>query len=77
MYNGGLNTVNKDQFFHTEANTSAAWVDNTDRVDFLSNGFKFRDSTNGDSNTNGGTYIYMAFAEAPLVGSNNVPATAR
>jgi hypothetical protein len=77
IYNGGLNTVNKDQFFHTEANTSAAWVDNTDRVDFLSNGFKFRDSTNGDSNTNGGTYIYMAFAEAPLVGSNNVPATAR
>jgi hypothetical protein len=77
MYNGGLNTVNKDQFFHTEANTSAAWVDNTDRVDFLSNGFKFRDSTNGDSNTNGGTYIYMAFAEAPLVGSNNIPATAR
>jgi hypothetical protein len=77
MYNGGLNTVNKDQFFHTEANTSAAWVDNTDRVDFLSNGFKFRDSTNSDSNTNGGTYIYMAYAEAPLVGSNNVPATAR
>jgi hypothetical protein len=77
IYNGGLNTVNKDQFFHTEANTSAAWVDNTDRVDFLSNGFKFRDSTNGDSNTNGGTYIYMAFAEAPLVGSNNIPCTAR
>ena len=25
----------------------------------------------------GQTYIYMAFAEAPLVGSNNVPCTAR
>jgi len=28
-------------------------------------------------NTNGQTYIYMAFAEAPLVGSNNIPVTAR
>ncbi len=77
MYNASLNTVNKDQFFHHEANTDASWVDNTDRVDFLSNGFKFRDSTNSDSNTNGGTYIYMAFAEAPFVASNGTPATAR
>ena len=44
--------------------------------DFLSNGFKWR-SDFGSRNGNGGTYIYMAFAEAPLVGSNNVPATAR
>ena len=77
MYNASLNTVNKDQFFHHEANTDASWVDNTDRVDFLSNGFKFRDSTNSDSNTSGGTYVYMAFAEEPLVSSNGVPAVAR
>jgi len=44
--------------------------------DFLSNGFKCR-ATNGNFNANGGTYIYMAFAEAPLVGTNNIPATAR
>jgi hypothetical protein len=25
----------------------------------------------------GNTYIYMAFAENPLVGTNNIPATAR
>jgi len=31
-------------------------------VDFLSNGFKAR-GTNADLNTDGGTYIYMAFAE--------------
>tara|TARA_R100001086_G_scaffold182148_1_gene101420 strand:- start:15 stop:1076 length:1062 start_codon:yes stop_codon:yes gene_type:complete len=45
-------------------------------IDFLSTGFKVRGS---DANINGGskTYIYFAFAEAPLVGSNNVPATAR
>ena len=45
-------------------------------IDILSNGFKQRGSdtlTNGS----GGTYIYMAFAEQPLVGTNNVPATAR
>ena len=43
-------------------------------LDFLSNGFKIR-GDDGDINTNGGTYIYMAFAEEPLVGDN--PATAR
>ena len=32
--------------------------------DFLSNGFKVRTSINSQ-NTNGGTYIYMAFAETP------------
>ena len=45
-------------------------------IDLLSNGFKWR-TTNGDINASGGSYIYMAFAEAPLVGTNNVPATAR
>ena len=45
-------------------------------VDFTSNGFKLRDS-DAQLNGSGSTYIYMAFAEAPLVGSNNVPCTAR
>ena len=44
--------------------------------DFLSNGFKAR-ATDGAINQSGGNYIYMAFAEAPLVGSNNIPCTAR
>jgi hypothetical protein len=43
-------------------------------MDILSNGFKLN-STNGNSNGSGITYIYMAFAEEPLVGDN--PATAR
>jgi hypothetical protein len=34
-------------------------------IDFLSNGFKIRESGNGN-NTSGGTYIYMAFAENPF-----------
>ena len=45
-------------------------------IDFLSNGFKLK-TTDNELNTNGATFIYMAFAEAPLVGSNNVPCTAR
>lgn len=45
-------------------------------TDFNSNGFKFRSST-GSLNGSGRSYFYMAFAEAPLVGSNNIPATAR
>ena len=45
------------------------------QVDILSNGFKFRNSTHQSNSTN--TYFYMAFAEVPLVGSNNVPCTAR
>ena len=46
------------------------------QLDILSNGFKPR-GTQGGHNGNGSNYIYMAFAEAPLVGSNNVPTTAR
>ena len=47
--------------------------------DFLSNGFKIR-NTGTENNASGGTYIYMAFAEEPLVansGTDGVPATAR
>ena len=44
--------------------------------DFLSNGFKNR-GTGGGNNASGGTYIYMAIAEQPLVGTNNIPSTAR
>jgi hypothetical protein len=44
-----------------------------DRYDLLSNGIKMR--TSGGMNASGGSYIYMAFAEQPLVGNN--PATAR
>ena len=38
-------------------------------IDFLSNGFKLRD-TDAGSNASGGTYIYMAFAENPLKFAN-------
>ena len=46
------------------------------RIDLISNGFKVRSSDAG-INDGSATYIYMAFAEAPLVGSNNIPVIAR
>jgi len=53
--------------------------DNTaDDTDFLSNGFKLRATASG-MNNNGDSYIYMAFAEEPLVANvgQSIPATAR
>jgi len=65
-----------DKILHPN-NTNA---DNTaDDTDFLSNGFKLRATASG-MNNNGDSYIYMAFAENPLVansGTDGVPATAR
>ena len=45
-------------------------------IDLVSNGFKIR-GADISYNQNGYTYIYMAFAEEPLVASNGTPATAK
>ena len=55
-------------------NSNADANDSNKYCDFLSNGFKWR-ASGGETNGSGTTYIYMAFAENPLVGDN--PATAR
>ena len=59
---------------YVNPNLSAAEYAGTD-LDIVSNGFKMK-STGGGHNENGHTYIYMAFGQS-LVGSNNVPCTAR
>ena len=48
-----------------------------DNHDFLSNGFKVR-TTGAENNASGGTFIYLAFAEEPLVANvgESIPATA-
>jgi len=53
----------------TQADSDQTWHD------ILSNGWKLRTSDAGD-NANGTSYIYMAIGQT-IVGSNNVPATAR
>ena len=59
-----------------KANSSDAESSGNNECDFLSNGVKIR-SNSGGVGSSGQTYIYMAFAEEPLVSSNNIPATAR
>ncbi|MDB3983238.1 hypothetical protein N9419_07260 [Candidatus Pelagibacter sp.] len=70
----GSYNVNQSKLF-ADAN-SAENTDTSNGIDFLSNGLKLR-RNNSEINTSGQSYIFMAFAEAPLVGTNNVPCTAR
>ena len=62
---------------HLGANRSNAEENSEAHVDLLSNGFKFRSSSNNNFNYTGQTYIYLAFAESPLVNSNGIPNNAR
>ena len=56
--------------------TTAAENNNSSKaIDILSNGFKIKNS-DAEFNASGGTYIYMAFGQS-LVGTNNIPCTAR
>ena len=45
----------------------------------FSNGFGFKGADGGSATVNGSgdTYVYMAFAESPIVSSNDVPAVAQ
>ena len=70
-------TSNDGSMQGLKANADESESDSGSRgLDFLSNGFKVR-TTDPDSNANGGTYIYMAFAEHPFVSSKGVPVTAK
>tara|TARA_R100001086_G_scaffold156207_1_gene83560 strand:+ start:88 stop:1152 length:1065 start_codon:yes stop_codon:yes gene_type:complete len=45
-------------------------------IDIVSNGIKIR-TNNNSLNNHSGNMIYWAFASAPIVGTNNIPAVAR
>jgi hypothetical protein len=71
---GGYNLIDKTlspNNSNAELDAGSTWI-----VDFLSNGFKWRINT-ATVNANNQNHIYMAFAENPLVGSNNISTTAR
>ena len=55
-------------------NTTAA--EGGDNMHLFSNGFK-PNTSNAGLNSSSGVYMYYAVAEAPIVGTNNVPANAR
>ena len=57
-------------------NLSNVELSSNNQFDILSNGFKCRASTS-DSNTSGGSYIFLAFAESSFVSSSGIPTTAR
>jgi hypothetical protein len=69
-------TYNPSQQYMRPNETSAEGTSSAHQIDILSNGFKIRSSDTA-YNTLNNTYIYMAFAEEPLVGTNGIPATAR
>ena len=69
MFDGARNKSNPTNA-KLYPNTNGA-EDTEPDFDFLSNGVKLR------ANFGANSFIYMAFAEAPLVGTNNVPCTAR
>jgi len=60
----GYNVANRDLIANLNVNEQP-----DDRTDMLSNGFKIR-ATSNNFNNNGGTYIYLAFAESPFKTSN-------
>ena len=80
MYDNKRNT-SFNEITHTliaNSNDAEATSTSDDDCDFLSNGVKMRCTNNG-SNGGGASYIYMAFAEEPLVANvgASIPATAR
>nr|BAR37570.1 hypothetical protein [uncultured Mediterranean phage uvMED] len=80
----GFNWVmydNKRDTFNTvgqllKPSSSSAELDDSNLIDFLSNGIKMRNNSLG-TNGSGDTYIYMAFAENPFVTSTGIPSCAR
>ena len=63
IYDSKRSTFNPIDDFLEPNNSTAEQTSSSNSVDFVSNGFKFRNNS-GDMNGSG-TYIYMAFAEHP------------
>ena len=78
VFDSKRSTFNQIDGDYLEADANSAEVTTSSAVDldFLSNGFKMR-NTSDAINKSGTKYIYMAFAEAPFVNSNGVPCNAR
>ena len=65
-----------DSILYADLSNVEATSQTGNPIDILSNGFKCRGGGN-DTNLDGGTYVYMAFAESPFVSSKGVPTTAK
>jgi len=69
----GYNSNNQD----LRANTNSGEGTDADILDITSTGFKIRSTSGGFGGGDGSDYIYLAFAQQPLVASNTVCATTR
>jgi len=68
MYDNKRDTYNvKGDSLYADDN--AAETDDTQNLDFVSNGFKFRDNSY-QNNYASNTYVYLAFAESPFKTAN-------
>ena len=76
VYDNKRNTFNQTNLRISINSDSAESTQTTNQIDMLSNGFKCRGSA-AATNTSGGSYLFMAFAESPLVNSKGVPNNAR
>jgi len=76
MYDATRDSFNVAGKYLLSDTNSAEATFSTAKVDFLSNGFKWRGAVNFGNNSSG-TYVYMAFAEHPFGGKSVAPATAR
>jgi len=75
MYDNKRPGYNNVQQFLEADGTAVEYTSNANHsIDILSNGFKFTGGSG--SNTSGRENIFMAFGQS-IVGSNNIPATAR
>jgi len=74
LSSSGSNVVNN--YLKTDTSAAESTASSNFPVDFFSNGFKLRGTDSGYNNGSS-TYVYMAWADAPLVGTNGIPATAR
>tara|TARA_B110000261_G_C13076623_1_gene354255 strand:+ start:754 stop:1782 length:1029 start_codon:yes stop_codon:yes gene_type:complete len=75
MYDNKINPFNvADTRLSAESN-DAENTSALNAIDMISQGFKIRTSES-QLNASGGSFIYMAFGQS-IVGSNNIPATAR
>ncbi len=76
IYDNTRNPFNETNLRISANQSSAESTQTTNQIDLLSNGFKCRGSA-AATNTSGGTYIFIAFAESPFVNSNGIPNNAR
>ena len=60
-------------YIYANANSAEGTVS---YIDFLSNGFRLVSTSSVAVNKDGNTFVYAAFGQS-LVGSNNIPCTAR